>query len=149
MSVVIQNCFLYFFKWTLNIPYSRSSNIYLGEFSQLHFVGKAVFLIEHFNQEVVAIHTDGTELAWNHVLHLLAMQLQNQSMQAYSCNCPIALQSALLSLQCYQYLSQPVTEAGGTSALRPAQALLVVSLDSTLKNVIGLGWFLQFWPRSH
>lgn len=29
MSVVIQNCFLYFFKWTLNIPCNRSSDIYL------------------------------------------------------------------------------------------------------------------------
>jgi len=62
------------------------------------------------------------------------MQLQNQSMQAHLCNYPIALQSALLTLQCCQYLSQPVTEAAGTSALRPAQALLVVSLGSTLNN---------------
>lgn len=33
-----------------------------GEFSQLYLVGETVFLIQHFNQEVVAVHTCGTKL---------------------------------------------------------------------------------------
>lgn len=116
----------------------------IQEFSQLYFTGETVFLIQHFSLEVDVNCTDGTKSAGDSVVHLLQHGYRAEAHVLF-----YAFSLLHRSLRCWlPALSVPELASDRSSRDISIQALLVVPVCSTLNDfVIGLGWFLSFWPR--